>query len=471
MQSSYGFKKIYIENNQYIFVLKGDKMDKNLKMKIVSDLKKSEKDIGNLLSQLIKFKTENPPVDNNEIQRFIKERLEEYGAQAQIHHLNHKAVPLTSSLGKMDNNNFILYGHADVVPAGDLRKWKYDPFSGKIIGNRIYGRGAVDMKGGLAAAIAAFGLLTHYDAESQLAMGVSFVSVLDEENWFPTDKGYGTSKWLLETGKLKGNACIMGEPTALYKIIIGERGDYWIKLTCISKPRHGSFPVFEKNPNIVISNVLNEIYSNVKEIKVTLPSEIKDILLNSYDYMGRDLAKIEAKELREDLKIDELKKMLYTPSMNVGTLNGGTMINIVPDRSESMVAFTVPIGMKRNELHNLISGIVAKYKERGVSVEPTDNDETDPTFTLPTSNLVTAAQKAVKSVLHNESFLVIFPGTSDGNVFRSHGIDTCFAGPGNSFLAHTYNECVSIKDIVRAAEIYVNSVFGYNTFFTKEGKQ
>lgn len=437
-------------------------MENRIKTEITSELKKSSADIGKFVSQLIQFNTENP-VDNSEIQKFIQEKLNDYGTKVTIHNLNHKAVPLTSSLGEMDDHNFILYGHGDVVPAGDLGRWKYHPYSGKIVSDKIYGRGAADMKGGLAAAIFVYGLLAQYNAEDYLSRGVTFVSVLDEEHWAPTPSGWGTSDWLLKTGKLKGEACIMGEQSSINKIVVGERGDYWAKLSCVSRPRHGSAPVFEENPSIILLDVLKEIYNNIKDVKVEPPEEIKSVLTESYSFIEEDLKGSESKGMNE-----EIKNMMITPSLNVGKVEGGTMINLVPDRSEAELAFCIPIGMSREELHKLVSGVVSKYENENVVLEPMASGQSSPTYTSPNSSLVKAARKSASEILSRNIPIYITQGTSDANIYRARGIDTIFYGPGNFHLSHTYNEWVSINDIVKIAEIYLNTIFEYDELRLKD---
>lgn len=436
-------------------------MENNLKDKITSELKELSNEIGKFVSQLIQFNTENP-VNSSEIQNFIKEKLNDFGARTTIHTLNHNAVPLTSSLGRMDSHNFILYGHGDVVPAGDLGRWKFPPYSGKIVGDKIWGRGAADMKGGLAAALFVFGLLTQYNADDYLSNGVSFVSVLDEEHWAPTPSGWGTSEWLLRTGKLKGEACIMGEQSSINRIVIGERGDYWVKLACNSRPRHGSAPVFEENPNIVLFKVLNDIYDNIKDMKVEPPEEIKEVLSKSYLFIEEDLKQSKSKGIEE-----EIKKMMSTPSMNVGKVKGGTMINLVPDKSEAELAFCIPVGMKKEVLHKVVSGVVSRYKNEKVVLEPMASGSSSPTYTCPSSPLIKATRKAAKEILHHNIPMYITQGTSDANIYRARGIDTVFYGPGNFYLSHTYNEWVSLNDIMKIAQIYLNTIFEYDAFTSK----
>ncbi|MCL6640824.1 MAG: M20/M25/M40 family metallo-hydrolase, partial [Candidatus Rokubacteria bacterium] len=110
--------------------------------------------------------------------------------------------------GQGPGRHVILNGHADTFPVGDRSLWRLDPFSGRVAEGRIYGRGAADMKGGLAASVAAFVLL----AERRQAWRgrLTLAVVCDEETMGP----WGAS-WLVDREpKLRGDAVIIGEPSA-----------------------------------------------------------------------------------------------------------------------------------------------------------------------------------------------------------------------------------------------------------------
>jgi len=124
-------------------------LPKNLD-KALNELKNSEKELVRLVVDLIRFKSENPPVEDYDIQLYIRDFLNQAGLGCELHDPGDKAWALTSSFGD-GSDGFIFYGHADVVPAGDPSRWVHSPFSGEVVGDRIHGRGASDMKAGLAA--------------------------------------------------------------------------------------------------------------------------------------------------------------------------------------------------------------------------------------------------------------------------------------------------------------------------------
>lgn len=155
---------------------------------------------------------------------------------------------LYARIGEVSGPSLMFAGHTDVVPPGDAASWRFDPFSGESADDMLWGRGAVDMKGGLAAAIAAS--LAHIKANGLPRGAVSFLITGDEEG--PAVNG--TIK-LLEWAKTRGERfdhCILPEPTnpdALGDMIkIGRRGSLSGTITVAGKQGHVGYPHLADNP-------------------------------------------------------------------------------------------------------------------------------------------------------------------------------------------------------------------------------
>jgi len=144
--------------------------------------------------------------------------------------------------------NFCFAGHTDVVPTGELKGWSIDPFAAEIHNGKLYGRGAVDMKGGIAAFVAA--VSRHLAAEGRPAGSISLLITGDEEGVAIN----GTRKmleWLAARGETL-DACVVGEPTnpkALGDMIkIGRRGSLTGRLTVFGAQGHTAYPHLADNP-------------------------------------------------------------------------------------------------------------------------------------------------------------------------------------------------------------------------------
>jgi succinyl-diaminopimelate desuccinylase len=159
--------------------------------------------------------------------------------------------------------HLVFAGHTDVVPPGDPARWRFDPFSGEIADGKIYGRGAADMKGGVAAFLAA---TLDYVRENGAPKGaISFLITGDEEG--PSING--TAK-LLDWVKARGEIfdhCIVGEPsnpnTVGEEIKIGRRGSLNGRITVRGKQGHAAYPHRAQNPVPVMARVVAALSAHV----------------------------------------------------------------------------------------------------------------------------------------------------------------------------------------------------------------
>ncbi|MGA2045576.1 MAG: succinyl-diaminopimelate desuccinylase [Roseiarcus sp.] len=156
--------------------------------------------------------------------------------------------------------HIVFAGHTDVVPPGDPARWRFDPFSGEIADGMVWGRGACDMKGGLAAAVAA---ATRFLARGAPAGSIGFLVTGDEEG--PAVNG--TVK-LLEWARAKGERfdhCILGEPTsraALGDMMKnGRRGSLTGRLTLLGRQGHVAYPHLAANPIRALAPILDALHA------------------------------------------------------------------------------------------------------------------------------------------------------------------------------------------------------------------
>lgn len=145
-----------------------------------------------------------------------------------------------------DGPHFAFAGHTDVVPVGDIIKWQHDPFGGALVDGKLYGRGAADMKGGVAAFVAAVAM---FDATEQ-AGSISLIITGDEEG----DADFGTVKMVewLKANEHVPDVCVVGEPTnpvCLGDVIKnGRRGSLSCHLRVDGVQGHVAYPHLADNP-------------------------------------------------------------------------------------------------------------------------------------------------------------------------------------------------------------------------------
>ena len=156
--------------------------------------------------------------------------------------------------------NFVFAGHTDVVPPGDLALWTREPFSGAVAEGKLWGRGAADMKGGVAAAVAA---AIRFSARGPFQGSISFLITGDEEG--PAVNGtVKLLQWARERGEVFDH-CVLGEPTSVSQlgdtIKNGRRGSLTGRLRLIGKQGHVAYPHLADNPIRALAPVLNALLS------------------------------------------------------------------------------------------------------------------------------------------------------------------------------------------------------------------
>ena len=196
---------------------------------------------------------------------------------------------------KGEGRNLCFAGHVDVVPAGNIFEWKFPPYKSKVHNGYLYGRGASDMKGAIAAFIAAS---TRYMNEKELNFSLSLLITGDEEGIAE----HGTKSMLprLKTIGEKINHCIVGEPTNPNKIgemiKIGRRGSLHGTITIIGKQGHVAYPDKAENPLPIMSKIVKALSSKV------LDKGNKHFQRSNLEFLSIDTGNIVANVIPSEIK-------------------------------------------------------------------------------------------------------------------------------------------------------------------------
>ncbi len=405
----------------------------------LKQIERESKSLARFCGQLIRFPTENPPAIMTEITEFIRDWLKDYGVSSRIHSKEKGKEHLVSNLGRKAEPGLVFYGHADVVPAGDRKRWSFPPYSGKTTTDgKVLGRGASDMKGGLAALLLAFKVLGQLDIK--LRKNLQLITVPDEENFDPARK---LLYKLIDAGVVAGEGCIMGEPTGQDAIGVGDRGDLWLRLKATGKPAHGSSPVLGDSAILRLNGALDALAA-IWNDEPPIPGEVKEVLPFS-----EELVEQYATMMGAAGRLMEAKKLLTHTSVNIGTIRGGTMINMVPDSAEADIALCLAPSITAAKAMERTTELLANT---GVVVEKLL--ESDPNFTSPKLEFINILGKASHSIMGSDPKPFLSTGTSDAHAFRLRGIPTVWFGPGNMTVIHGYDENVDAKELTGFAKTY-----------------
>lgn len=344
-------------------------------------------------------------------QTMLAERLEKLGFQ--IEHMRFGDVEnLWARLGN-EGPLLVFAGHTDVVPTGPEEDWDLAPFDATIHDGMLYGRGAADMKGSIAAFITALERFTKTHSELQGSIALLITS--DEEG--PATNGTVKVIEALDARAEKLDWCLVGEPTSsktLGDVIKnGRRGSLNADLTIFGKQGHIAYPHLAKNP-----------------IHITMPA-ITELT---------------------NIEWDRGNEFFPATSFQISNMNSGTGVtNVIPGTIDVKFNFRFSTEVTAVQLQERVESVLKKHNlNYSIKWSLSGN----PFLTEP-GVLTHAAQKAIRKVTGTQTELSTSGGTSDGRFIATTGAQVIELGPLNATI-HQVNEHVSIQDLDDLSLIYEN---------------
>ena len=376
-------------------------------------------EVVDLTARLVRIDTRNPPGNERDAIGACREALEPFGATFEEIEPAPGRASLIATVGAANAGDrsrptLVVNGHLDVVPI-DPAQWTRDPFGAEVDGGRLYGRGACDMKGGIAASICALSTLRRAGVEP--ACDIVFHLVADEERG-----GALGTEVLVREGRVHADACLVPEPTGL-QVCVAERGLLVVSLITRGRPAHGSQP----------QNGLSAIE---KAAKLVLALHAADMGNGPHPLLG-------------------------TPTCNVGVISGGSGHNTVAEQCTVVVDRRLLPGTGLDdavaELRRKIDGIgdpdIAYDMEVTTFGEASEMDPAEP-FAAAVRDAIAEATGATPSTI-GMSF------TTDARFVRNQaGIPAVVCGPGDVAQAHTNDEWVAVDRLVDATAAYASLYAG-----------
>jgi succinyl-diaminopimelate desuccinylase len=357
-----------------------------------------------LARDLIAIDTTNPPGGELRAAERIARQLRDGGIDTILQPLGDGRANLVARLvGAGERPALVFTGHLDTVPIGP-QPWSRPPLDGGVDDGRLYGRGAVDMKGAVAAMCVA--LLRLRDAGEVPAGDVVLALTAGEEV-----DSCGAER-LAQTGLLDGaGAMVVGEPTN-FDVGIAHRGALWVRVAAYGTRAHGARP----------SRAANAIY--------------------------RLFDRLDPLDELEALVGDREDPLLGSGSMSLNMVGGGDAPNVVPDLATATLDFRTLPGHRHEEL-------LESLRARREGVDVTVLRDAPPIAVAADDPLPRAALDAVTETLGRPARTRGLAYVTDASAFVSAlGIPAIVVGPGTEQQAHTVDEYVEVEALGLAADIY-----------------
>ncbi len=400
-----------------------------------------------LTQDLIRIPTLNPPGDSYlEICEFLRVRLKRCGFDVELVRAegakgDSDRFPRWNIIGRREGRApgecVHFNSHVDVVEVG--RGWAFDPFGGELHDGKVYGRGACDMKGGLASSIIAVEAFLEVCPEFCGAIEIS--GTADEETG-----GYGGVAYLAERGYFspqKVQHVIIPEPLNKDRVCLGHRGVWWAEIETYGEIAHGSMPFLGdcavRHMGAVLEEMEETLFPALAQKRTDMPvvpDGAKQSTLNINSLHGGQ------SELPEDFT--------------------GFPSACVPDSCRMVIDRRFLMEENIDDVQREVGEILdtVKSKRPKLSVDVREMHRVLPTMTSKEAPIVQSVSRAISKVLGVEPQYVVSPGTYDQkHIDRIGKLKNCIAyGPGLLDLAHKPDEYVGVDDMIDSAKVMASSL-------------
>jgi acetylornithine deacetylase/succinyl-diaminopimelate desuccinylase-like protein len=414
-----------------------------------------------LLQRLIRFDTVNPPGNEQAAQEFLKELLERAGFECELlSDVDGRPNQVARLRAGSDGPRLAYLGHVDTVLA-DPDSWTVDPWSGDLADGCVWGRGALDMKGQVAAEVAAAIALAEEGWRPE-AGELMLVLTADEE----AGATHG-AKWLCETLPDRVRCDIVvneggGEHIQLngrrvYGVCVAEKGVFRFTLTTEGRAGHASIPRIGDNALTKMAPILEAFSEHQPTLEPTPEAEY---LLASLGFeSGQDLRATIDAVAREDPRVAVLVEPMLGVTFAPTRIRASEKINVIPARAELQVDCRVPPELGEEHARERIAEVLGDHEHR-----------------IEFADTVVGNRSPIESPLMDEirGFLaredpdaelapVVLPGFTDSRWFREafpecvaygffpqRAMDAFEAGP----LKHSDDERIPVEDLGLAARFY-----------------
>lgn len=379
---------------------------------------------------LLALDTQNPPGGTRSAIDHLESRFERLSVETERVAIDPAKPNLMATLPGVVDTTLLLNGHVDTVPF-DRQRWTHDPL-GERDGDHLFGRGATDMKGAVASMLAAARAYVETDTPPPVTLAFAFVS--DEE--VGGDAGLPA---VLDRG-LEADACVIGEPTCeagRHSMTVADRGSIWLTLEATGTGAHGSRPVMGENAIDRLYRGIETLRREFEDRPLELSPPVQAIVEESVEYYAPLMGE------------DEAHDLFSHPTINLGTIEGGTAINAVPESARARIDIRLAPGVRTPDVIDDLRRCAASCE--GVTVSEvawsigTYLDLDEP--------VVGATHTVAESVTGERVFRRSATGGGDAKTLRNAGIPTVEFALGTDTV-HADDEYTTVDILRENALVY-----------------
>ena len=390
-----------------------------------------------LCRTLVRIDSTNPPGDTTAIVQAIEAVLD---AAPGIEHRRvvgrAPAVNLVArTRGTGPGRRLVLNGHLDTFPVGEAR-WTHPPLGADLVDGRIYGRGACDMKAGVAALVLAFVTL----AELRDAWSGELVLTLvgDEE----TGGRWGTQYLLANVEEAVGDAMLNADTGSPRVVRIGEKGNVWVELEATGVASHAAHVHLGRNAVDALIDALGAVRALVS-LAPSLPAAVKSTIAQAKAVSEAESGEGEAETLRRI-------------TVNTGRIEGGIGVNTIPDRARALCDIRIPPGVTVDRVRAELAAAIDSLPDVSWRVL----ECTEPSWTEPEEEIVRAVRENAAAVTGGNVVVNLRAGFSDARFWRHAGVPSVVYGVAPHRMGGA-DEHATVEDLKTVFAVHAFAAFDY----------
>ncbi len=383
-----------------------------------------EKGVVQFTQDLVRIKSvfhpEKEGFNEEKVAQFVAQKLRDMGLKVVIEEVMPGRPNVIAVLkGNQEGKNLLFEAHTDVVTEGNLKEWKYPPFDAIIHEGKIYGRGACDTKGNLAAMVCAVKAIL--DSKTDFKGNIILCIPVDEEGMMLGIKHFIKQGWAD-----KVDAAVICEPEE-NNICITQKGAMRVVITVKGKMAHGAMPEAGINPNWGMAKILIA------------------------------LENLQKKEIKKRGKHKYLGYSSFTPTILKAPIEGEAQINVIPQECMSTIDIRTIPGQDHGKLKEEILRIFNRLSQKDPHFQANMEviEERPWTETSTDELIVKAIAESFQEIIKKKPVYNGVPGATDGTFLKSwKNIPIVTIGAGNRLIPHQANEYVEIKELIETVKIY-----------------
>ena len=393
-----------------------------------------------LLSRFVRARSPNPPGDTRDAASVLRDWLDARGAPYRVVALDASMPNLLGSFeGTRAGPHLVLNGHIDTFPAVAADRWTGDPFSGRIADGKVWGTGCSDMKQGTASLVAVYCWL--HALRADLGGRLTLTAVSDEETFGPNG-----ARHLIERhpGEVLGDCLLNAEPGAPTTVRFAEKSPLWIGIDIETIGAHGAYP--HKSPSATrIAAALIEDLAAVEQTDVPLPAAVARAIADG------------AREI-DRIHLAGAAANMGRVTLNIGTWNGGSLVNMLPGRCTVEADIRLPWGLPSSSMIEKVGEIVRRHPPARMRVISSQ----EPQWSDPAHVMVDLIRRNAREVAGLDVRPIPSLAGTDARLWRQRGIPAFTYGTSATNVAMP-DEHTDIEEWIGVVKTHALSALGYLT--------